>query len=359
MKVILIDGFYLGKGRGIANYIENVLSAINDMEIPDIRIVVACTRDASDKFYSDGAVHLLRLPKVPFPLWENLVLPLVSVLVRPDIFHFPANSSSFLPVVGRRVVTVHDTIFMQKNDVVPTSQVLRQRLGRWYLSWNARLLAKKYTSILTVSNFSKSDIIKHMKVSSDIVTVSSEGPGLVFNKSKIPLLHRRNIIHFASKDPRKNTERVIHAFCESRALNLGFTLHLVGFEGNEYFIPHDVRHAVKLHSFLSFDELQRLVDNTFLLLYPSLYEGFGMPIVEFQKVGIPVITSNSSACAEVGSAGCVLVDPLDISMMARNIDLLCTDNKFTAELSVLAEENASKYQWVSCANEVLATYEKA
>jgi glycosyltransferase involved in cell wall biosynthesis len=356
LKLVLIDGFYLGRGRGVGNYIENLIRKFAEFSNSDIRIVVACTREAPNLVSKGGGVQLLRLPSLPFPLWENLLIPLVSAWIRPDVIHFPANSSSFLPVSGRRMVTIHDTIFLHPNDVVPQSLVLRQRIGRIYLGMNTRLLSKFYKRILTVSECSKRDIQSALGVIPESVAVIYEGPGLTFKPCNIQLKSRRIILHFASRDPRKNTERCIEAFRMSQASRLGFTLHLVGSGFSLDRIPSEIQGSVQVHEFLPVSQLQNLVDNTYLLLYPSLYEGFGMPIVEFQRLGIPVVTSSTSACSEVGATGSILINPENVVEIARGIDALCSNYALAADISEAALTNSLRFQWYDCARAVLKEY---
>ena len=356
MKLILIDGFYMGRGRGVGNYIENLVLSLSKLPSSDVDIVVVCAGGVPDIAGQESPVRFLRMPRLPFPLWENLLIPLISAWLRPDIIHFPANSSSFLPVSGRRLVTIHDTIFLHSKDVVPHSRVLRQRIGRIYLALNARLLAARYERILTVSHYSKMDIQRVLGVIPERIAVLHEGPGLTFSSCDIPLKSRKIILHFASRDPRKNTQRVIDAFCLSKASRSGYTLHLIGSSFPLDEMPSEIQGEVRVHKFLPVDQLQALVDRTYLLLYPSLYEGFGMPIVEFQRLGIPVVTSNTSACAEVGASGSVLVDPENVNDIARGIDAVCNDYVFGDLLGKAALENALRFQWDNCAKGVLKEY---
>jgi glycosyltransferase involved in cell wall biosynthesis len=356
MKLILIDGFYLGKGRGVGNYIKNLVSRISEVESTEINIVIACTDDALNMISEEGVVKLWRFPRLPFPIWENLLIPMLSAWLRPDVIHFPANTSPFLPISGRRMVTIHDTIFLHSHDVVPQSNVLRQRIGRLYLALNTRLLARYYKRILTVSECSKRDIQSALGVSSDRVKVIYEGPGITFTVGNVPLKSRKILLHFASRDPRKNTQRVIEAFQMSQASRSGFTLHLVGSGFSLSRIPSEIQSSVHIHEFLPVSKLQKLVDNTFLLLYPSLYEGFGMPIVEFQRLGIPVVTSNSSACAEVGANGSILVNPKNIADITRGIDALCNNDALAGVIAEAAFANSHNFQWDECAKAVLKEY---
>ncbi len=356
MKLVLIDGFYLGQGRGIGNYIENLVVRFSQLQSSEILIVVACTYDAPDLMPEGGRVKLLRLPRLPFPIWENFLLPIVSAWIRPDVIHFPANSSPFFPVSGRRIVTIHDTIFLHSDDVVPQSWVLRQRIGRLYLSINARMLAKRYHRILTVSECSKRDIQNALGVIPERVAVIYEGPGITFKRGNVPFNSRRIILHFASRDPRKNTLRVIDAFHMSQASRSGFTLHLVGSGFTLNRIPSEIQRSVQIHEFLPVNQLQTLVDNTYLLLYPSLYEGFGMPIVEFQRLGIPVVTSNTSACLEVGATGSILVNPENVVDITRGIDALCSNYALAAVIAEAAVSNSHRFQWNDCARRILREY---
>lgn len=356
MKTVLIDGFYLGRGRGVGNYVENLIRNFAERPLVDLRIVVASTVDCPDVMQEDSSVTILRLPRVPFPFWENIVMPLISLRIRPDLIHFPANSSPLLPVYGRRMVTLHDTIFLHPQSVVPQAQVFYQRLGRLYLSFNARMLAHRYTRILTVSECSKNDIISTLDVPSESIAVVYEGPGLSFAACNTSISTRKGILLFGSTDPRKNTKRAIAAFLASKASANGYFLNVVGSGYSVEDHSNDHLSAIRLHGFLSVERLQSLVDETCLLLYPSLYEGFGMPIVEFQRLGIPVLTSSTSACGEIGAQGCIMVDPKNLQAIADGIDSVCFDDNFAAVLSFASIKNSRRFLWKNCAEMVLREY---
>jgi glycosyltransferase involved in cell wall biosynthesis len=359
MKTILIDGFYLGRGRGVGNYIENLLNELRYLISSELRVVVVCRRDAVSNRESVPNLTLFYVPAFPFPVWENFLIPALSWFFKADKVHSPSNSSPLPPVHGRRLVTVHDTIFCHPESLVPRSRVLRQRVGRWYLRFNAYFNSGRYSKVMTVSNASKRDIASLLCVPIEKISVVYEGPGIIFNESPKLLANRRVVIHFASNDPRKNTGRCIDAFQRSGIWRYGYMLHLIGGVKLGLRIPDAIRGSVVCHQFLPLAELQRIVDEASVLLYPSLYEGFGMPIVEFQRVGVPVITSVTSACGEIAGDGAVLVDPASIEDISDGLTRLCGDSIFAESVSRRAKINAARFSWERCARAVIEEYLEA
>lgn len=359
MKTVLIDGFYLGRGRGVGNYIENLLNELGQLTPPDLRIVVVCRRGAAINREGFPNLKLLHAAALPFPFWENLTIPVFSWFLKADVVHSPSNSSPLLPVHGRRLVTVHDTIFCHPESMVPRSRVFRQRVGRWYLRFNSYFNARRYSKVLTVSNASKRDIASILCVPTESISVVYEAPGVVFNEGPQSLPNRRAVVHFASNDPRKNTARCIEAFYLSGIWRDGYVLHLVGGAKLGLRIPEAIRGSVVCHQFLPVAELQRIVDEAFVLLYPSLYEGFGMPIVEFQRVGVPVITSLTSACGEIAGQGAVLVDPESVEDICGGLTRLYLDGVFAESVSRQGKINAARFSWERCALAVIREYLEA
>lgn len=359
MARIIIDGFYLNSGRGIGNYIQNLLNQISGFLPPNTQIHVIYKSGSIAQDYDSANINYVKIPYVPFPIWEFFVIPIISFLLRANIVHFPANSSSPLPIHGKRIVTIHDTIFMHSPKLVPQSPVFRQRIGRLYLAWNLRFNARRYDEILTVSQCSKNDIINLTNVDPQKICVTSEGPGQHFTSSQKPIAMRRSILHFASEDPRKNTKRAIDAFLKSSAPSKGYTLELIGGQGLSKILNTGYSPFIRSHPPLSSNNLQSILDETALLLYPSLYEGFGMPIIEFQAVGIPVITSNKSSCAEIGAQGSILITPEDTMQISNSIDLVISNIDVALRMQKDGILNSQKFSWEKTAKLTLEAYLEA
>jgi len=357
-RKILVDGFYLGRGRGVGNYLTNVLRAADALTIEGMHVIVVVPETHRTTELRNPNIRTIKVPAVPFPIWENVVMPIANVLLRPDVTHFPANSSSMTPLFGKRIVTIHDMMFHKKAQLIPTSPVFRQRIGRKYLECNVTTLARRYAQIITVSQSSKDDIAQYLPVAPENIQVHYEGPGLEFDEPRLALEQRTGLLHFASRDPRKNTMLVIQAYAKSIAPARGFVLHLVGHGFTADDIPPEARDSVRIHGFASQEELQQIVNQTRVLLYPSRYEGFGMPIVECQRIGIPVITSNGSACAEVGASGTLLVNPSSTNELIHAINTLCTEASILSNLAIQSKMNAGRFNWERCAQQLLDTYEK-
>ena len=115
---------------------------------------------------------------------------------------------------------------------------------------------------------------------------------------------------------------------------------------------------VKFMGFISKSNLIKLANSSFCLCYCSTYEGFGMPIIEFQEIGVPVLTSNSTSCAEVCSDGGLLVDPDNSDAISSALDTLYADTDLYRSIVAAGYKNIERFSWEKCALELIEFYEK-
>jgi alpha-1,3-rhamnosyl/mannosyltransferase len=121
----------------------------------------------------------------------------------------------------------------------------------------------------------------------------------------------------------------------------------------------DVRSAVSLPGLIAEEDLPGLISGADALLYPTLYEGFGLPVVEAMASGVPVLTSSTSALQEIAGGYAYLVDPLDVDAIARGILALTTDAKVRADFIELGRKRALDFSWDKAAERTLEVYAEA
>ena len=355
-KKILIDGFHYGTGRGIGNYIKNLLENYQVSSGLNVSIVIR------KKYYVErqipNGIGVFVLPNLAFPVWENLLIPFLCWLRKPDLLHSPANTSPLLPVFAKRVVTIHDLIFMNEGKIIGKPTNWYQRLGRAYMALNVRMLIRFVDKVVTISDFSRNEIIEKFHLRNEKVTRVYEGAGTSFVIPRSEEL-KNNLIHFGSIDPRKNTQMVIKAFLKSNLTCEGITLSVLGLsEKGASQIKSNLTDmlGVNFYPFLEKRKIEELLCRTLCLVYPSKYEGFGMPIVEFQQAGIPVITSNGTSCSEICGAGGILVDPLSIDEISNAIIKIYKERDFANKLIHSGYQNAERFSWKCCAEETVEVY---
>ena len=173
-------------------------------------------------------------------------------------------------------------------------------------------------------------------------------------------LPERFVLYLGTLEPRKNLPRLIRAFSHI-ADEVPHSLVIAGGKGwrvgKAVEIPSSLEDRVLLTGFVPGADLPALYSAAEVFAYPSLYEGFGLPVVEAMACGTPVLTSSVASLPEVAGDAALLVDPLSEEGMARVLKRLCEDDALRESLSSEGLERASLYSWDGCARAVLGVYE--
>ena len=293
--------------------------------------------------------------------WEQLLLPLLIKREKIDLLHSPNYVSPYLSRVST-VITVYDLSAFMFPDTHP---ILRQLRHRLFLSYSL----KKSSKVITISENSKKDIQKYFGTPKEKIEVVYPGVSSRFSR-----LDRRNIkvsgdipssffLYLGTLEPRKNLITLLRAFSKIR-YKIDQKLVVVGGRGWYY---HDIFDLVKKLSikekvvflgYLPDEVLVNIYNLADLFVYPSLYEGFGLPPLEAMACGCPVITSNTSSLPEaVGDAG-IMIDPNDVEALAREMARVLADEKLRKEMSEKGLARAKLFSWEKCARETLQLYEE-
>lgn len=308
---------------------------------------------------------------INFPrLWTQAGLALETFINPPDILFVPAHTLPILrkPAI-KTVMTVHDL----GSEYLPSAHQFKQKL---YLKLTTDLLMNSATKLIAVSNSTKNDLISQAKVGKSQVEVIYEGVDkTVFQP--IPYVSLKEVLYkydlvknyyfltVGTIQPRKNLIRLMKAF--KGFLNMTndfkFKLILVGEKGwlsDEIF---EVPKKIGLNSNVRFlgrvkdEELVHLYSGAAALVYPSLYEGFGLPVLEAFACNCPVIASNSSSLPEVvGEAG-LLVNPYSVEQIMAAMLKLTSNQNLRDNLIEEGSIRASKFTWDECAKKTLALIE--
>ena len=285
---------------------------------------------------------------------------------RLDLFHATHYVLPPLPR-GRAVVTIHDIIHLLYPQFLPS------RAAHVYARVMIRRALNRAHRIITVSHNSKRDLVDHFGVDSQRIEVIYNGVSNRF-RPDIPQKERRRVagkhgipspylLFLGGERPHKNARNVVRAFAEARRrVALPHTLVLAGA------LPKNQGRVEALISALDLDSVVRrtgLVDDEDMpglfagadaFLYPTLYEGFGLPVVEAMACGVPVLTSSTSALQEVAGGHALLVDPMDVEAIAAGVVTLATDAAKRAELAKLGRARAADFSWDKAAEATLGVY---
>lgn len=302
----------------------------------------------------------------PGKLWTQWRLPLDLYLhrPRPDVFFSPTHyAPRFSPVPT--VVSVMDLSYLKFPELFNKSDLYQLR------SWTAYSV-KHAAKVLTISNSSKDDIINAYNVSPEkVVTVY---PGIKETVNLEPQIYGMNqlqakyhlsgnyILFVGTLQPRKNISRLIEAFSRIKKHEAGIKdleLVIIGKRGWLYeeilAAPEKfgVKNSVKFLQGVTDEELAVFYKHALCYVLPSLYEGFGLPILEAMKHGCPVITSNVSSLPEAGGNAALYVDPENIGDIAEKIAKLISDKSLREELVEKGKKQVAKFSWDKAARETL------
>ena len=305
-----------------------------------------------------------RLPHVtqkiiPFRrMWSHVRLAAALWADKPDVTFVPAHALPFV-MPGRAVVTVHDLGYK----LFPAAHPWR---GRAYLDVTTRTSAARANLILADSQATADDLTRFYGTSAAKIRVAYPGVNTppagdiqaVRAKFNLP---SRYFAYVGTLQPRKNIARLVQAFSAARAqMGADIGLVLAGGKGWLYdAVWAEGVPGVTLTGYISDQEKGGLLGGALALTFPSLYEGFGFPVVEAMRLGTPVLTSNTSSLPELTGTHAVLVNPEDVESIAAGMVRLARDDALRTELSAAGVTQAARFTWEACAQVVLSALEDA
>jgi glycosyltransferase involved in cell wall biosynthesis len=340
---------------GIGTYIRNLLRHLARLDC-NTEYVLLCREDDLKIAAQLGPNFRTVLePSPTYSLREQIHVPWVLMRERPDVFHAP---HYILPAGVRApaVVTIHDCIHLM------FPQYLRRRGAYAYARASMWSAARRSSRILTVSETSKRDILHFFSVAPEKIVVvpnaiderfwlSPTDDEVARVRERYQLDHRF-ILYVGNIKPHKNLVRLIDAFHVLRGRGFDdLTLLIIGDEISKLPALRRAVHGHKLHKHVRF--LGYLPDQTLAILYrlasvfvfPSLYEGFGLPPLEAMASGTPVVTSNLSSLPEVTGNAAVLVDPYDVDSIVEGVERVLTDPELAAEMRRRGLIRARQFSW--------------
>ncbi|MDX1997789.1 MAG: glycosyltransferase family 1 protein [Thermoanaerobaculia bacterium] len=304
-----------------------------------------------------------------YSLREQVMLPWRLSRLHLDLFHA---THYVLPlyVPSRVVVTIHDIIHLLFPEFLPN------RLAFHYARRMIRRSLERGDRIIAVSERTKTDLVEYFDVDGEKIEVVYNGVEERFREhlaeaDRAALLRRLGVpdeylLFVGNPKPHKNLDRVLAACARARELAAGELPPLVCVGARETELVKVRRWAERLGladrvhflGFVAEGDLPALYQGATLLLYPTLYEGFGLPVVEAMAAGTAVITSSTSALEEIGRGAAELVDPLDVEALAAAITRLVADPAARRDLAARGLKRAQKFQWSLAALRTRAIYQE-
>jgi glycosyltransferase involved in cell wall biosynthesis len=339
---------------GIGTYIRNLLRQLARID-RDTEYVLLCREpDLGIAAQLGPNFRSVREPSPNYSLREQIHVPWVLRRERPDVYHAP---HYVLPaaVRCRSVVTIHDCIHLM------FPQYLPNRAAYAYARASMWAAARRSDRILTVSEASKRDILSLFNVKPEKIVVVYNAIDEHFSatpseehvariRERYQLDHKF-VLYVGNIKPHKNLVRLIEAFSDLRRTHDDLKLLIIGDEISKLPALRRAVHRNKLHKYVRF--LGYLKDDTLTVLYrlasvfvfPSLYEGFGLPPLEAMASGTPVVTSNVSSLPEVTGDAAVLVDPYDVDSIGDGMRRILDDPRLADELRLKGLKRAREFSW--------------
>jgi glycosyltransferase involved in cell wall biosynthesis len=297
-----------------------------------------------------------------YPRWDLAARPaLPSALADASVVH--ATNPAAVPPSGpgqRLVVTVHDLAFDRFPHTLP-------REWRWLYRAGLRAAARRADAVLTPSRATADDLLDRTSIDAGRVHVTPLAPSLasgtgspetIVDRLRLP---RPYVLHVGTIEPRKNLMLLVRAFRSLAADGLPHTLVLAGPPGWK---PQGLRRELSVDSpgtivrtnLLSEAELDAVYRCAEAFVYPSLYEGFGLPVLEAMSRGIPCVVSTASSLPEVAGDAAIGIDPTDQDGLAAAIERVLTDRGLAGELARRGRERAAGFSWDRTARDTLDVY---
>ncbi|HLG53754.1 MAG TPA: glycosyltransferase family 1 protein [Vicinamibacterales bacterium] len=351
---------------GIGTYIRNLLRQLARID-HDTEYVLLCGEgDLGVAAQLGPNFRAVLEPSPNYSIREQIHVPWVLRRERPDLYHAP---HYVLPagVRCRSVVTIHDCIHLMFPQYLPS------RVAYAYARAQMWAAARRSDCILTVSDASKRDILNLFNVPPEKIVVIYNAIDAHFSvtppeeavarvRERYQLDHKF-VLYVGNIKPHKNLVRLIEAFAELRRGDLeDLKLLIIGDEISKLPALRRAVHRHKLHKHVRFlgylpdDQLAVLYRLASVFVFPSLYEGFGLPPLEAMASGTPVVTSNVSSLPEVVGDAAVLVDPYDVDSIVDGLRQVLTDPARAAEMRRRGLDRAREFSWERSVAKTLAVY---
>lgn len=373
-KKIGIDARFYGPGsKGLGRYTQEIVDRVIKTK-NDYEYVVFLSLENFKNFKCDNKKVKKVLVKARwYSLSEQIIFPFQIWKEKLDLMHFTHFNVPILTPV-KFVVTIHDLILAKFSTVRATtlSPFLYKikNLGYKIVIWIAIKRAKK---VIAVSFYTRDDILSKFKIKKEKIAMIYEGVSILFKTRCATVVGVRAVLekyrikppfllYVGNAYPHKNLENLIDVFLKIRQKNKNLNLVLVGKE--DYFYNRLKEYAkekgvpVVFAGFAPDEDLEIFFREALCYVFPSFYEGFGLPPLEAMTRGCPVLSSKESCLPEVLGEAAVFFDPYNKKDMANKIEQVMKNEKLREDLIDKGFEQYKKFSWDKAAKETLEVYQK-
>jgi glycosyltransferase involved in cell wall biosynthesis len=362
---IAVNAIFLQKDKleGYGHYVQEVFSRIVQQH-PDHEFIFVFDR-AYDKSFIFGpnvkaiVVRPAARYALSFKIWYDITAPLALHKYKPDVWIQPYGFCSLTSKIPQ-VLIVHDLTFLHFPHFIPWHQ-------RWFYQMFTKKFLHKAESIVTVSDYSKKDMVDHFKIMNEQVKVIYGAADKKFvplswqEKEKVKETFSGGKEYFLCTGgihPRKNLMTLLKAFSLFKKWqHSNMKLLVVGRLAWQYedilekLKTYKYREDVLLLGYLPNEQLVSITAAAYAMVYPSFFEGFGLPIIEAMQCEVPVITSNTSSMPEIGGEAAMYANPNDPDDLAKQMLHIYKDEILRNRLITAGKIQAAKFNWDKAANE--------
>ncbi len=366
---------------GFKTYTENLITALAKVDPENEYILYLDRSPCQDTRLPDCPNFTSRIvpgqvPVIGMPWREQVELARQVARDQLDLLHAPSLTAP-LRLACPLVVTIHDMIWLFPEKFSKGKSWSAQRkLMEWYYRLVPQFAARRASLILTVSQAAKESIIQYLRLTADQVFVTHEAASHIFRRidstQQIETIRRKYelnaefILAIGSADPRKNIATLVQAYAllpaslrEWYKLVIVWTHHFLATELAEQVEKLGLTDQVQFLRQVSNEDLVLLYNAASLFVFPSLYEGFGLPLLEAMACGAPVVAANNSSIPEIVGEAALLVEAKDAQAMANVMVRVLADEVVHTSLTQKGLERAASFSWEKCARQTLAGYKQA
>lgn len=338
---------------GVSNYVYQLILYFKKKANKDLQFIIFLREKQLSDLPRENKYFRYKIIKGPF-LWTQVFLPLALTKEKLDLFFSPAHYAprwTKIPIV----LTIHDLSFFRYPEDFKKSDLAKLI---WWTNYSVKI-AKK---IIAVSNTTKKDILKIYHLPEEKIKVIYNGFEKNLSKEKkttVEKIGKNYFLYVGTLQPRKNLLTLIRAFYKFNKKFPDFELVLAGKKGWMYedlfkeVSNLGLQEKVFFTDYVSEKQLEFLYKHAFAFVMPSLYEGFGLPLLEAMSYGCPVISSFSSSLPEVGGEACLYFNPQSEDDLFEKMEELYKNNDLRKQLIKKGKQRVKLFSWEKCGKETL------
>ncbi len=344
---IFIDIFYYKTAlSGIKTYIEELLSAVKDHGSNEVDYVIShdISRMYNNQLFINSKFRLVRwIFQLKYIIWKQLFLPIILYRKKIDYLICP---DYVVPIIctSKKIVVIHDNLFWK----YPYNY---SPLWRKYFTWLIKAGIDKKTQIVTTSNYSKDGLSDFFK--EDIIKSIYQSSENTF--SDIKTYNKKYITHVGTFERRKDLLTLVKAYkkiidnghCEYDLVLAGSTFingsHIVYDEIKNYINEHGLEKNIIIPGYISRNMINKFYSESIVYVFPSIDEGFGIPLIEAMKFGVPVICSDIEIFKEIGKDSALYFKVGDENDLFEKLKTLLKNEELRKDLIICGKQNIKRF----------------